>query len=218
MIMDRGRRISKRVTVKVIVGLILISFFSLAVPVERGKAEDQQVLKSQILSEQISEYYNKWNFVASFSTSQEQFILSRYIEQQKTPPDELTENKRIKKIYELIMELRKYELQGIDPDFVYPKEPKFGKVIGCRIVGIYETKRTDGKISVSAVAYPLKPEAIKILISQYEQDNFQKIPSFKKNPELFTLPKTLPRKEIHTWRFVEGKWMKEKITYLLLEK
>jgi len=170
--------------------------------------------QNQSLPEEISQYYQKRNFVASFSTSNEQYALLGY-DRSKALPSEGVENDRLKKIFQLVSELQVYELLDIDPG-ISPLKGQTAETTRDGIFEIYKTNRADGKVLVTLFYYPFKPTAKITLISQYEEHNIDKIPSFDQTPELFRPTFSFPEQHVHIWKNINGKWMKEKAEYLLI--
>ncbi|MGB6339653.1 MAG: hypothetical protein WBF32_07745 [Candidatus Aminicenantaceae bacterium] len=163
---------------------------------------------SPILPPQISEFYNGYNFISSFSTGAEREMLIERYSKNGIPEDMETE--RLGKVFNRMMRLK-------DQFFVMDSEmvlwvgptPKFWKfhfrpvifdVLGIQISG-------DTAV-VDVVSYEVEPDMILRFISSYEQSNgdTQKIPS----PEERILQANCrtPGKIFHRWVLQNGKWKK----------
>jgi len=175
----------------------------------------------------ILDYYDAYNFVASYSTGSEREELT-YDHGQRP------ETKRLNKIEQLMAELDarilRYRPQPGVPGGKPRREP---------VEGFIEIRRTGclgNDRLVDVVIYKLQPEANAELIAQYEQEERKpgKVPSAEEIIELrskYTLQKRRtaegkefyvevysPRmREIHRWSLVNGSWMRQEVRIVPLD-
>lgn len=204
-------RPSIKILISPILGLVLFFLFVTSAMTETP-VQKQQAIKSS-LPEEISDFYKKLNFISCASNPKERTTLLTYIDRQKELPEQLLKNERLKKVYESIIELGKYELPGIDPNFIRFEGSQNSKRNYDRVFEIYETKKNGEKITVTVVTRLV--EEMKLFSAECDKDSSIEDPRFKKenNPFNGTIAPRLSKKEIHIWRLVDGKWMREDVSY-----
>jgi hypothetical protein len=166
------------------------------------------------LPEQISRYYEGYNFVSSFSTKQERSQLVVYLKGQGQPGQ--PGSNRLKKILDLMKELQA-QVQSIDPKMVVPLSP----IVYIEYAGIVEVKSvsvSDKKATVQVTIYGLEPEANLWLISQYDESggDEQKLPSLEKRLDLAGTS-MFRRTEVHTWIKLINDWKKNEANLIPLK-
>ncbi len=175
--------------------------------------------ESTILPPQISEFYDSYNFISSFSTGAERKMLIEKYSKNGIPEDMETE--RLGKVFTQMRRLK-------DQFFVMDSEmvlwvgptPKFWRFhfrpVLFDVLGIHISGDT---AVVDVVSYEVEPDMILRFISAYEQStgDTQKIPS----PEERILQANCrtPGKVFHRWVLQNGKWKKRaEDLYQLKEK
>jgi hypothetical protein len=161
-----------------------------------------------ILPPQISDFYDSYNFISSFSTGAErEKLIEKY--GKNGIPEEM-ETERLGKVFNRMIRL-KDQFFDMDSEMVLwvGPTPKFWKfhfrpvlfdVLGVQVSG--ETAVVD------VVSYEVEPDKILRFISAYEQSNgdTQKIPSPKER--ILQAKCRTPEKVIHRWVHQNGKWKK----------
>jgi hypothetical protein len=181
--------------------------FLLLLPLMHAKS-GRACSESIVLPPQISEFYDRYNFISSFSTRAErEMLIEKY--GKNGIPEEM-ETKRLGKVFNQMKRL-KDQFFAMDSEMVLwvGPTPKFWKfhfrpvlfdVLGIQISG--ETAVVD------VVSHELEPDKILRFISAYEQSNgdTQKIPSPKER--ILQAKCRNPGKVFHTWALQNGKWKK----------
>ncbi len=157
---------------------------------------------------EISEFYEDYNFVASFSTPSERGILIGYFSQDVLP-DEIRSDRlnrvfrRMKKTYSRITR--------IDPKMVQhvgPRKQYIEYFFRSELLEIKKIDTSGKKATVEILAYSVEPEFVNKYIQQYDQDQEEdRIPS---NEERLESAKSqiVPKTEFHIWLHQDGNWMK----------
>lgn len=200
---------------KLILGILSILLFLPLIHPNSGKAKSE----SSILPPQISEFYDRYNFISSFSTGAERKMLIEKYSQYGIPEDMKTE--RLGKVFFQMKKLK-------DQFFVMDSEmvlwvgptPKFWKFhfrpVLFDVLGFHVSGDT---AVVDVASYNVEPETLLRFISAYEKSNgdAQKVPS----PEERILQAKCsdPEKLFHRWILQNGKWKKRVADlYLLKDK
>jgi hypothetical protein len=188
--------------------LLVLGFLSLSPAIQNSSPENA---KPSPLPEQISRYYEGYNFVSSFSTMKERSQLIAYLKGQGQPG-----SNRLKKILDLMKKLQA-QIQSIDPKMVVPPY----QVVYIDYAGIAEVESlsiTDDKATVRVTIYGLEPEANTWLISQYDQSgrDEQKLPTPEKRLDLAKTSK-FRRSEVHLWAKFKDGWKKNEANLIPLK-
>lgn len=158
---------------------------------------------------QIEEFYEDYNFVASFSTPSEREELIGLFARE-TLPNSLRSS-RINRVFRMMKELYTH-LFRIDPKMVNPYMPRTQYIkyfFLPELLDVKKINRSDKKTVVEVGAYFVEPEIVNRFIAEYEKDNGdeEKIPSEKERLEW--LKKTVvPTTEFHIWFLQGDKWMR----------
>jgi len=161
-----------------------------------------------ILPPQISDFYDSYNFISSFSTGAERkMLIEKY--SKNGIPEEL-ETERLGKVFKQMKRL-KDQFLVLDSEMVLwvGPTPKFWKFhfrpVLFDILGVQISGET---VVVDVVSYEVEPDMILRFISLYEQSNgdTHKIPSPKER--ILKANCRTPGKVFHRWVRQNGKWKK----------
>ncbi len=200
---------------KLLLGVLSILLLSSSIQANRERAKSE----SAIMPPQISEFYDCYNFISSFSTQAERKVLIEKYSKYGIPEDMKTE--RLGKVFIQMKKLKDYFFV-MDSEMVFwvGPTPKFWKFhfrpVLFDVLGVH----VSGDMAVvDVVSHNVEPETILRFISAYEENNgdAQKVPS----PEERILQARCsdPQKVIHKWVLQNGKWKKSVADlYLLKDK
>ena len=158
---------------------------------------------------EISEFYEDYNFVASFSTPSERDTLIDCFSQDVLPEDIRTD--RMNRVFRLMKKLYS-RIARIDPKmvlYVGPRTPYIRYFFHSELLDIKKIDRSDKKAAVEVLAYSVEPEFVSRYIQQYEtnQDEEEKVPSDEERIESVK-SRIMPKTEFHIWLYQNGHWMK----------
>ena len=181
--------------------------------------DDRAMHANSILPPQISEFYDSYNFITSFSTGAERKILIEKYGQHGIPED--MKNERLGKVF-IRMRNLKDQFFVMDSEMVLwvGPTPKFWKFHFRPVLFDVLGFSVSGDTAVVDVAsHTVEPETILRFISAYEESNgdARKVPT----PEERILQTKCsdPQKVIHRWVLQNGKWKKSvDDIYLLKDK
>jgi hypothetical protein len=171
------------------------------------------------LPAEISEFYNDYNFVCSFSSPQERKKLAFYFDQDDLPKS--LSSGRLDKVFYLMKKLFE-QIDFIDPRMVVrvkPEAPSWANVFRSELYVIEGVSLGKEKASIEVGAYELEPEIITKFISQYSEDAGDE--SEKLGPaERMEMVKTriVKRKEFHKWRRRNNKWLKDEAKLIFIKR
>jgi hypothetical protein len=158
---------------------------------------------------EISEFYEDYNFVASFSTPEERDTLIGFFSQNVLPED--IQSDRMNRVFRLMKKLYSC-ITRIDPKMVQHVGPRIQYIkyfFRPELLDMKKINRSGKKAVVEILAFSVEPEFVSRFIQQYEanQDEGEKVPS--EEERLASVKnKIIPRTEFHTWLFQNGSWMK----------
>jgi hypothetical protein len=163
----------------------------------------------------ISQYYEDYSFVSSFSTPQERTELAAYLRMPGLP--DRYKNGRLKKVFELMKKLRA-QIINIDPKITIDPSHKMEHVDYVGLIKVKGVKLSGDRASVDVLFYGLRPEANLWLIAEYEKSGGDetKIPS----PEQRLAragASTFQRAETHNWAKINGEWKKNELNIIPLK-
>jgi hypothetical protein len=164
--------------------------------------------ESKLMPPQISEFYDRYNFINSFSTSAERKMLIEKYGKIGIPED--LEAERMGKVFNQMRRL-KDQFLVLDSEMVLwvGPTPKFWKFHFRPVLFDVLDIHVSGDAAVVDVAsYEVEPEELLRFISAYEQSNgdTKKIPSLE---ERIRLAKSRnPGRASHRWVFQNGRWKK----------
>jgi hypothetical protein len=195
----------------------VISILMLLLPVQANYAK----IKSEnlILPPQISEFYDSYNFISSFSTGAERKMLIEKYSQYGIPEHMKTERlgqvfNQMKKLKDRFFIMDSEMVLWVGPTYKFWKfhfRPVLFDVLGVRISG-------DTAV-VDVVSYNVEPETILRFISAYEESkgDERKVPSLEER--FLQTECSDPQKIFHRWVLQNGKWKKSVADlYLLKDK
>ena len=158
---------------------------------------------------EISEFYEDYNFVASFSTPSERDTLIECFSQDVLPEDIRTD--RMNRVFRLMKKLYS-RIARIDPKMVRhvgPRKPYIKYFFHSELLDVKKIDRSDKEAVVEILAYTVEPEFVNRYIQRYEanQDEEEKIPSDEERIESVQ-SRIIPKTEFHVWLYQNGSWMK----------
>lgn len=166
-------------------------------------------LSSSSIPPEISEFYEDYNFVASFSTPSERDKLIDCFSQDVLPEDIRTD--RMNRVFRLMKKLY-FRIARIDPKMVQhvgPRTPYIRYFFHSELLYIKKIDRSSQKAAVEILAYSIEPEFVSRYIQQYEtnQDEEKRVPSDEERIESVK-SRIVPKTEFHIWLYQNGLWMK----------
>ena len=168
---------------------------------------------------EISEFYEDYNFVASFSTPSERDTLIDCFSQDVLPEDIRTD--RMNRVFRLMKKLYS-RIVRIDPKMVRhvgPRAPYIKYFFHSELLDIKKIDQSSKKAVVEVLAYSVEPEFVNRYIQQYEtlQDKEKKVPSDKERIESVK-SRIIPKTEFHIWLYQNGRWMKAEHKNIYIKK
>lgn len=193
------------------IGLLIaftIAFFG-------GLARGQENSEKQSILPEISEYYQNYNFISSFSSHSERETLAGYLSQEELP--QKLKSERLEKVFQSMKRVKARVIR-FDPKMVIQAEPKGWNIFPSEMIEIRDFKQNGSEISVGVAAYALKPEENFRFIALYEEHkgNEKEIPSEEERIEM-TRSKFPPRIEVHKWLYINGQWMRQEAKVVFLK-
>lgn len=157
----------------------------------------------------ISEFYEDYNFVASFSTLSERDTLIDCFSHDILPEDIRTD--RMNRVFRLMKKLYS-NIARIDPEmvqFVGPRKQFIKFFFHPELLEIKKIDQSSKKAVVEIQAYSVGPEFVNRYIQQFEsnQDEEKKVASDEERIESIK-GLIVPRTEFHIWLYQNGRWMK----------
>lgn len=175
-----------------------------------GIAKDRHFFQnSPSIPLEIAEFYEDYNFVASFSTPSERDTLIDCFSQEILPEDIRTD--RINRVFRLMKKLYS-RIARIDPEMVQHVGPRTSYIkyfFNSELLVIKKIDNSSKKAVVEILAYSVDPEFVNRYIRQYEtnQDEEKKVPSDEERIESVH-SRIVPKTEFHIWLFQNGRWVK----------
>lgn len=168
---------------------------------------------------QISEFYEDYNFVATFSTPAERDVLIDHFAREALPEE--IRNDRVNKVFRLMKKLYS-RITRIDPGMVEHMGPPNSAIkyfFNTELLDVVKIDRSGEKAVVEVSAYRIGPEFVNRYIQQYETDGNgeKKIPSDEERIESVK-GRSVPVKEFHIWLFRGGQWMKAEHKNIYIKK
>lgn len=172
-----------------------------------GNLTDPQSIPS--IPFQIAEFYEDYNFVASFSTPSEREELIGLFARE-TLPDDMGSD-RMSRVFRMMKELYS-RMVRIDPKMVIPIGPSSQYIkyfFLPELLDVRKVDRSDKKAVVEVCAYSVGPEFVNRFISEYEKNGGEeeKLPPDDERMDLVK-KRVFPRTEFHIWFLQDGKWMR----------
>ena len=161
------------------------------------------------IPQEISEFYEDYNFVASFSTPSERDTLIDCFSHDILPEDIRTD--RMNRVFRLMKKLYS-NIARIDPEmvqFVGPRKQFIKYFFHPELLEIKKVDQSSKKAVVKIQAYSVGPEFVNRYIQQFEsnQDEGKKVaPDEERIESIKGL--IVPRTEFHIWLYQNGRWMK----------
>lgn len=197
----RGVGLMKRT---LILGILSILLLFPPIHANSGRACSE----STILPPQISEFYDRYNFISSFSTGAEREILIERYSKNGIPEDMETE--RLGKVFNQMRRLK-------DQFFVMDSEmvlwvgptPKFWRFHFRPVLfGVLGIQVSGDTAVVDVVSYEVEPDMILRFISSYEQNNGDTQKILSPEERIIQANCRTPGKVFHRWILQNGKWKK----------
>lgn len=161
------------------------------------------------LPRQIAEFYEDYNFVASFSTPAEREKIIDNFEREFLPED--IRSARFNQVFRMMKKLYS-RMVRFDPEMVIhrgPRKPYIKYFFNSELLETQNVERTDKKAVVEVLTYSVEPEFVNRFINQFNDNAGEedKIPSNEERMKTVK-SKVIPKIEFHIWYFQEGTWMK----------
>jgi hypothetical protein len=161
------------------------------------------------IPQQIVEFYEDYNFVASFSTPAEREKLIDNFEREVLPGDIRSE--RFNQVFRTMKRLYSCMVR-FDPDMVIyhgPRKAAIKYFFNSELLETRKIERSDKKAVVEVLSYSVEPEFINRFIDQFNESAGQedKMPSHEDRMNTVK-SKIILRVELHIWYLQHGKWMK----------
>jgi hypothetical protein len=175
-----------------------------------GVGKDRPLFLNPVsLPLEISEFYEDYNFIASFSTPSERDVLIDCFSKEVLPEDIRTD--RMNRVFRLMKKLYS-QIMRIDPKMVQhvgPRKPYIKYFFKAELLDIQKMDRSGKKAVVEILAYTVEPEFVTRYIRQMEtdQDGEEKIPSDEERIKI-AKSRVLPKTEFHIWMHQNSRWMK----------
>jgi len=175
--------------------------------------------ENKLIPQDILKFYQNYNFVCAFTTPSERMRLVSCLEE-GILPDEL-DNQRFQEIFSRMKRLIAQVLI-IDPDMVLP--PGVGKdlqkvVFRQELFEVHSYRRNKDGAGIDVIAYAIKPEMAVRYISEYEdnQGNASKLPT---DAQILDEAgsRIERRSETHSWKYINGRWLKTFGSYVFLKE
>lgn len=192
---------NRYVMVALAFGLILSGF---SFPKDRPAS---QSLAS--IPQQIAEFYEDYNFVASFSSPSERERLIDNFHREVLPED--IRSQRFNRVFRIMKALYS-RMVRFDPKmviYVGPRKPYIKYFFNSELMELRKIERSDKKAVVEVLSYSLEPEVINKFIIQFDENEGEegKIPTDEERVQT-AKSRVIPKVEFHIWYFQDGKWMK----------
>jgi hypothetical protein len=175
--------------------------------------------ENKLIPQDILKFYRDYNFVCAFTTPSERMRLVSCLEE-GILPDEL-DNQRYQEIFSCMKRLIAQVLI-IDPDMVLP--PGVGKdmqkvVFRPELFEVPSYRRIKDGAGIDVIAYAMRPEMTARYISGYEdnQGDASKLPTEAQILEEAG-SRIEQRRETHSWKYINGRWLKTFGSYIFLKK
>lgn len=157
---------------------------------------------------EISEFYEDYNFVASFSTPSERDTLIDCFSQEVLPDDIRTD--RLDRVFGLMKKLYS-RIARIDPEMVHhlgPRRPYIKYFFRSELLDVQKVDQSGKKAVVEVRSYSVEPEFVQRYIQQYEASprDEDKIPTIEDYLQSLK-DRVHSHKESHIWLFQDGRWM-----------
>jgi len=158
---------------------------------------------------EIVEFYEDYNFVASFSTPSERDTLIDCFSQEVLPED--IRSDRMNRVFGLMKKLYS-RIARIDPKMVMRVGPRTRYIkyfFHSELLDIKKIDLSGKKAVVEILAYTVEPEFVNRYIQLYEANGEQeeKVPPDEDRIES-AKSHIIPKTEFHIWLFQDGNWMK----------
>jgi len=192
-----------------LMGVMIASVVTL-ISAHLGQANDR-IASSEIISmpSQIAEFYEDYNFVASFSTPAEREKIIDNFEREFLPED--IKSARFNQVFRMMKKLYSRMLR-FDPKMVIyhgPRKAYIKYFFNSELLEARKVERSDKKAVVEVLNYSVEPEFVNRFINQFNKNAGEedKIPSNEERVKTVK-SKIIPRVEFHIWYFQDGTWMK----------
>jgi hypothetical protein len=183
--------------------------FLLFFPWIGGPKKGSDFQPSPAVPSQIAEFYEDYNFVASFSTPSEREKLIDFFPRENLPAN--LASSRMKRIFRVMKGLYS-RMVRTDPKMVIPVGPRtqYIKYLFLpQLLDIRKINLSDKKAVVEVCAYSVEPAFVNRFISDYEECGGEegKIPPDKERID--AVKKTVvAQTEFHVWFLQNRKWMR----------
>ncbi len=189
---------------------VMIASAVTLIPAHLGHTNDRLV-SSEIISmpSQIAEFYEDYNFVASFSTPAEREKIIDNFEREFLPED--IKSERVNQVFRMMKRLCSRIIR-VDPKMVIyhgPRKAYIKYFFNSELLETRKVERSNKKAVVEVLTYSAEPEFVNRFIRQFNENEGEedKIPSNEERVKAVK-SKVIPKIEFHIWYFQDGTWMK----------
>lgn len=188
----------------------IVAFAFLLISSSAGFSKNRQVsLDPLSIPQQIAEFYEDYNFVASFSSPSEREKLIENFHREVLPED--IRSDRFNRVFRVMKALFS-RMVRFDPEmviYVGPRKPYIKYFFNSELMELRKIEKSDKKAVVEVLSYSLEPGVINKFIIQFDENAGEedKIPSDKERVQT-AKSRVIPKIEFHIWYFQDGKWMK----------
>ena len=168
------------------------------------------VAQQQALPEDIGAFYQNSNFITAFSTHQERSFLVNFLE--KEAPSSSLDEPRLAQIFHFMKAIQNQTVQAETmPNALQQNKLKFHSSELLKVEG---WEYTPSAVVLKVRKYAL-PQAVNTqLIAHYEQYQRKNFVPLK---DIFEGGLQTTALAIHTWRNLNGKWVKDSVEKVFLE-
>ncbi|MFC2157447.1 hypothetical protein ACFLT9_06385 [Acidobacteriota bacterium] len=188
----------------------------MTVPIMAGSGFEDSGEDSWDVPDQISDFYDQYNFIGSFSTNAERQLILGDISERLSPGKRSGE--RLSRVEHLMRKVLS-RIFVTDPDIIKPVpggEPNQTSIFRSEILEIKAIKKAGLTAEVVLDSYPLQKSMNREFISCYEVGEIYSL-----NERLKKAAALLPcGREVHRWVQKKNMWMRSEIRliYLKLKK
>ncbi len=199
---------------------VIVAFVFLLISSGVGLSKNQPASQSLAsFPQQIEEFYEDYNFVASFSTHSERDQLIDNFHREVLPED--IRSHRFNRVFRVMKTLYS-RIVRFDPEmviYVGPRKSYIKYFFDSELMELKKIEKSDKKAVVEVLSYSLEPEVVHKFIIQYDDNEGEedKIPSDEERVQA-AKSRVIPRVEFHIWYFQDGKWLKAEHKNIYLKK
>lgn len=195
--------------------ILIVLFSALFMAVLGWVLGGREIFQRTGIPQEISEFYEDYNFVSSFSSCSERKELLSYFAQKRSSRE--FKSDRLEQVFHRMKKLMGRVLE-VDSKMVYPEKPGGFYIFRSELIEVKNFSRNDKEAEVKVSIYLLGPEVILRFISQYEVQggDEEKIPSIEQRIRAADSG-SAPRIEVHKWILTNGGWKKKGFNLIFIK-